>query len=517
MPPHFSLDSQTQTPQFSLQAGNYVGAQSLTISDNSPNAAIYYTTDGSTPTTSSTQYTGPITVNGANETVSAVAQSPGLDLSAVASNTYSIQPNYTIDFQNGFASPTGMQFNGNIALDDSRLQLTDGGLQEASSAFYNQAVNITAFTTDFSIQLSNPLADGMTFTIQGVGPTALGQPGGGLGYSTIGKSMAIKFDLHSNAGEGPNSTGLYLNGAIPTVPSINLTNTPINLHSDDTMDVHITYDGTNLDMAITDTVTGGVWQTSFQVNIPSLVGGNTAYVGFTGGSGGQSSSQKVESWTYLAGAPTVTNPPPVLPNYVSGFTNAGLSYYGAFLAGTSLELTDGGQFENRSAYASTKVNVQSFTTDFDFVMMNAQADGFTFILQNQSTYAVGVRGSGLGSAGINNSVAVKFDIHNNAGEGNDSTGVYVNGATPTVPATDLTSSGVILASGDTIHAHINYDGTNLTLTLTDASKNTSFTNKYDPINIPNIVGGNTAWAGFTAGTGSTSATIRVRDWTYTTR
>ena len=52
----------------------------------------------------------------------------------------------------------------------------------------------------------------MTFTIQNVGPTALGGPGAGLGYVTIQKSVAIKFDLYNNAGEGPDSTGLISMG-----------------------------------------------------------------------------------------------------------------------------------------------------------------------------------------------------------------------------------------------------------------------------------------------------------------
>ncbi len=46
---------------------------------------------------------------------------------------------------------------------------------------------------------------------------------------------------------------------------------------------------------------------------------------------------------------------------------------------------------------------------------------------------------------IANSVAVKFDFFSNAGEGTDSTGLYTNGASPTIPAVDMTSSGVILA------------------------------------------------------------------------
>jgi len=47
----------------------------------------------------------------------------------------------------------------------------------------------------------------------------------------------------------------------------------------------MTYDGTKLTMTITDTVTNATFTTSWTINIPAIVGGNTAYVGFTGGTG----------------------------------------------------------------------------------------------------------------------------------------------------------------------------------------------------------------------------------------
>jgi RHS repeat-associated protein len=75
-------------PVFSLLAGRYLTPQTVTISDTTSGAAIYFTIDGSTPTASSTQYTGPISV-GFSETINAIAilSSAG---SGVATTTYII-------------------------------------------------------------------------------------------------------------------------------------------------------------------------------------------------------------------------------------------------------------------------------------------------------------------------------------------------------------------------------------------------------------------------------------------
>jgi hypothetical protein len=77
------------TPTFSPAAGVYTTAQTVTISDTTPNAKIYYTANGTAPTTSSTLYSTPITVS-ASETVEAIATASGSLQSAVGSAAYLI-------------------------------------------------------------------------------------------------------------------------------------------------------------------------------------------------------------------------------------------------------------------------------------------------------------------------------------------------------------------------------------------------------------------------------------------
>jgi hypothetical protein len=77
------------TPKFSLATGNYHTAQTLTISDAASGVTIYYTTDTTLPTTSSSKYTGPITVS-SSETVAAIAVATGYTNSAEATAVYLI-------------------------------------------------------------------------------------------------------------------------------------------------------------------------------------------------------------------------------------------------------------------------------------------------------------------------------------------------------------------------------------------------------------------------------------------
>ncbi len=74
-------------PGFSPGPCHYSSPQSVTLTDSTPGATMYYTTDGSTPTTSSTRYTGPITVS-TTTTINAIAVGGRYGPSAVASGTY---------------------------------------------------------------------------------------------------------------------------------------------------------------------------------------------------------------------------------------------------------------------------------------------------------------------------------------------------------------------------------------------------------------------------------------------
>jgi hypothetical protein len=76
------------TPTFTPPGGVYTAAQMVTVGDGTPGTAIYYTTDGASPSTSSTRYTGPISVS-ESETIRAIAVVTGAS-SSVVTSSYSL-------------------------------------------------------------------------------------------------------------------------------------------------------------------------------------------------------------------------------------------------------------------------------------------------------------------------------------------------------------------------------------------------------------------------------------------
>jgi hypothetical protein len=253
--------------------------------------------------------------------------------SATLINGFTIAANLgpTVQLGTGF-TPGALVLNGDAQLDGSVLELTRGLYYEASSAWYATPVNVQNFVTDFTFQMTPGItADGITFVLQNNSTEAIGVAGGSLSYGPdtftgiggeIPKSVAVKFDLYDNAGEGVDSTGLYVNGASPTVPAVDMTSSGVDLHSGDLFDVHMIYDGVSLAMTITDTVTKAVFTHTWTIDLPGTVGATTAYAGFTGATGGLTATQNILTWTL--------GPTPVV-----GFAPAGPIDFPDVAAGTS--------------------------------------------------------------------------------------------------------------------------------------------------------------------------------------
>lgn len=141
------------TPSILPASGIYSTAQTVTITDATAGVTIYYTTDGSTPTTASSVYTAPFTAS-VTTTIKAIAASPGLANSATATSTITfaalaalnaITVNGRID---GMASRNGILYIGG-----QFTSITDAG--GAKSRTRLAAIDLgTALVTSW-----NPTAD----------------------------------------------------------------------------------------------------------------------------------------------------------------------------------------------------------------------------------------------------------------------------------------------------------------------------------------------------------------------
>jgi hypothetical protein len=168
----YTITPPAETPTFSVAAGTYTAAQTVTISDVTAGSIIYYTTNGITPTTSSTVYSGPITVS-STETIQAVAIASGHTLSSVGSAAYtinlpnplpvvtSISPTYTTSGSSTFT-----------------LKVGGSGFISGSTVYWGTAALTTQYVSAMQLTASVPAAD-----IASVGITTISvqtpTPGGG--------------------------------------------------------------------------------------------------------------------------------------------------------------------------------------------------------------------------------------------------------------------------------------------------------------------------------------------------
>lgn len=180
------------------------------------------------------------------------------------------------------------------------LQITND-YAEANSAFYNTAVSYQHFTASFNYVLDPNIpedglspADGFTFVVQndGRGVNALGTGGSDLGYSGgSGITPSIAFALNQFGGH---TLGInVISGGTSSYSYFDVS--PVSVR--DPLNIALSYDGSNLDVTLTDSKTSAVYAQSFAAS-SALIGSPTAYVGFTGGTGGGTSIQSISDFNY---------------------------------------------------------------------------------------------------------------------------------------------------------------------------------------------------------------------------
>lgn len=123
-------------PTMSVNPGFYPGAQNVALATTEPNSVIRYTTNGSTPTVTSTLYTGPISV-GATTVIRAAVFSNSASVlpSFVTSNTYFINVSHSIDVISLFGNNIQTLLNGTQIEPETGLEYFESNGAFAAEAY----------------------------------------------------------------------------------------------------------------------------------------------------------------------------------------------------------------------------------------------------------------------------------------------------------------------------------------------------------------------------------------------
>ena len=221
----------------------------------------------------------------------------------------------------------------------------------------------------------------------------------------------------------------------------------------------------------------------------------------------------------------------------AGFTGAcsvggGLTCVGntAVTSGGALRLTPATTSQSGAGYSTTAIALgtgATFSTTFQFQITNrggiAPADGLTFVVA-AATAGLGGVGGGMGYLGVPNSVAVEFDTYDNgeAGGSNhvgvDSNGVLADNGVGAYGVSDCGSTtGFVLgcmSNGDIWTATFDCDGSTnlLDVYVQDGGAAVQHIISGMSINISALLGTNSAFVGFTSGTGAGFANHDILNW-----
>jgi hypothetical protein len=212
-----------------------------------------------------------------------------------------------------FSSTAGLELNGDAAQVGNVLRLTPAATGQAGSAFTTSQTalgNLNSFSTFFSFQITGSGgisdadgigADGIVFVIQTVSNN-VGAAGGGIGYQGISPSIGIEFDTWNNGlnfgNNDPNGNhvGFDVNGDFGNPVIIE----PTRFNNDQVWNAWIDYDG-NTQVLEARWSMGGrplLPQLSTTVDLLAVLGQDTAFLGFTSGTGSAFGNHDILSWVY---------------------------------------------------------------------------------------------------------------------------------------------------------------------------------------------------------------------------
>ena len=219
----FSL-SALNPPSFSIGTGTFSAPFTVTISEASTCAAVYYTTDGSTPTTASAVYSSPISIS-KTTTLQAIAECPESGSSAVSSATYTFSlsvpnpPSFSIG-TGTFSAPFTVTIS-EASTCATVYYTTDGSTPTTASAVYSSPISISTTTMLKAIAEcsggSSSSVSSATYTMSSVATPVLSLPTGTYESSiqvTIGDPTSGATVYYTTNGATPTTSSPIYNGPL---------------------------------------------------------------------------------------------------------------------------------------------------------------------------------------------------------------------------------------------------------------------------------------------------------------
>lgn len=218
---------------------------------------------------------------------------------------------------NGFSDTTGLAINGSAAVvntaDGDVMRLTPASGFNSGSIFSDALVDATDFSAKFSFRITEPGggifdnndepgADGFVFVVQPI-DNSLGTAGGGIGYQGIGTSLGVEFDTWGNSAFNDPSqshVGIDLNGSVDHasgLPTADVSGPE--LDDGDRWWAWVDYDGSVLEVRLSlDETRPAEALLSHEFDLVSVLGQNTAFVGFTSATGSAWANHDIIDWSY---------------------------------------------------------------------------------------------------------------------------------------------------------------------------------------------------------------------------
>jgi hypothetical protein len=173
----------------------------------------------------------------------------------------------------------------------SSIELTGLQQKELRSIFHKVPQPVARFSASFTYQASGTFGGGRQQDVAGAafvlhndgrGAAAIGiaESHDQLGYQGIANSAAVTLEIHGGASDP--RAGFYTGGEVGGGAA---STSPVSLYSGRPILVSLNYNGSILQVQLRDSQTGDAFSTAYAVNLPAMVGGSTAYVGFTASTG----------------------------------------------------------------------------------------------------------------------------------------------------------------------------------------------------------------------------------------